>query len=57
VLSFLVPGLGQIFKGHVGRGLMLFTLTLIGYAIFILPGIIIHVLTVLDAGSEKKWLA
>ena len=57
VLSFLVPGLGQIFKGHVGRGLMLFIFTLIGYAIFILPGIIIHVLTVLDAGSEKKWLA
>jgi len=54
VLSFLIPGLGQIYKGRVLRGFFWFVLTIIGYAFFIVPGLILHVLCVFGAATSWR---
>jgi len=53
-LSFLVPGLGQLIKGQVVRGILLFFGTLIGYSLWYIPGIIIHIYGIYDAYTKKK---
>ena len=49
LLSFLIPGLGQIVKGQVGKGIFIFFITIIGYVFFLVPGFIIHLWQVKDA--------
>lgn len=49
LLSFLIPGAGQIYKGKPIAGMLWFVLTLIGYAAFIIPGIFLHVMCVVMA--------
>lgn len=49
LLSFIIPGLGQLYKGQVINGLVWFVLTVIGYVAFIVPGIILHILCILGA--------
>ncbi|WLD15230.1 GYF domain-containing protein [Planctellipticum variicoloris] len=51
VLSFLFPGLGQMYKGQIGMGLLLLVITVIGYMALILPGLAIHIFTIFDAYS------
>lgn len=53
VLSFLFPGLGQIYKGQLGTGIACLFLTILGYACFIVPGIILHIWSIRDAYSAK----
>ena len=55
VLSFFIPGLGQLYKGDVSRGVILFVLTVIGYVFLIIPGLFVHVITILDAGAKRSW--
>jgi TM2 domain-containing membrane protein YozV len=54
VLSFLIPGLGQMLMGRVIRGLLWFFATLIGYALFIAPGLCLHLLCIICAASIKN---
>ena len=54
VLSFLVPGLGQLYKGQFARGLALLFVTLLGYFALIVPGLIIHVFVIVDAYNSKS---
>ncbi len=49
LLSLLVPGLGQLYRGRVFAGLMWFVLTGLGYVAFIIPGLILHLLCVCSA--------
>ena len=56
VLSFLCAGLGQVYCGKIWRGIGLFTLTVIGYCLYIMPGIILHIIVIWDAWSEAKKL-
>ena len=42
VLKLLIPGLGQIYKGKIGLGIVLLLVTVLGYALYILPGLLIH---------------
>lgn len=51
VLSFIVPGLGQLYKGQIGRGLLWFFLTIIGYAALVVPGLILHLCCIINAAS------
>ncbi len=51
LLSFFIPGAGQIYKGDVVRGLVLFFLTALGYFVFVLPGIALHIYAVYSAYS------
>ena len=54
VLSFLIPGLGQIYKLQVGRGIGFFVTAVIGYVLFLFPGLIVHLLAIIDAVSSKS---
>ena len=54
VLSFFVPGLGQIYKGRIGLGLVCLVGAVVGYLVFIVPGLVVHLLVVLDAYSGRS---
>ena len=55
ILSFLIPGTGQMYKGQVANGLAWFVMVLIGYVLFIIPGLVLHVCCVLGAASGEPW--
>jgi TM2 domain-containing membrane protein YozV/predicted RNA-binding Zn-ribbon protein involved in translation (DUF1610 family) len=55
ILSFLIPGLGQMYKGQVFNGLAWLLLTLIGYVAFVIPGLILHVFCILGAASGDPY--
>jgi TM2 domain-containing membrane protein YozV len=48
VLSFFFPGLGQIYNGQIGMGIILFILTVVLYFTVCL-GIVLHLYLVYDA--------
>jgi len=50
-LSFILPGMGQIYKGDIGIGLVLLLFTIIGYAMFIIPGLGLHIFAIYSAYS------
>jgi len=45
-LSLLVPGGGHIYKGKIISGFLWTFFTAIGYSTYILPGIILHLLSI-----------
>ncbi len=45
LMSLFVPGLGQLYKGHVMWALFWFLFVAAGY-VFLLPGFVLHVLCV-----------
>lgn len=49
LLSVLIPGLGQLYKGQLIRAVLWFLVTGAGYWFFVFPGIVLHVLCVLGA--------
>jgi hypothetical protein len=53
VLSLVIPGAGQMYRGHVGRGFMWLALTVCGYCAFILPGLIAHICCVIMAATQE----
>ena len=53
VLSFLIPGLGHLYKGRILGGLIWFFLTGVGYVAFIIPGLILHLLCILRSASIR----
>jgi len=54
VLSFLLPGLGQIYAGSIWRGIAWFVAVSIGYFVFVIPGIIFWVVNIWDAVEVAK---
>jgi len=55
VLSVLVPGLGQVYKGQIINGLVWFVLVGLGYVALVLPGLVLHFLCVVGAASGNPW--
>ena len=55
VLSFFVPGLGQLYKGQILNGLVWFFFVCMGYLALILPGLVLHFFCVLGALSGNPW--
>jgi hypothetical protein len=55
VLSFFVPGLGQLYKGQFINGIVWFVFVGMGYVALILPGMILHFFCVLGALSGNPW--
>jgi hypothetical protein len=51
LLSFVIPGAGSMYKGQVGTGILLFILTVGGYFLFVVPGLIMHVISIVAATS------
>ena len=57
VLSFCVPGLGQLYKGQVINGIVWFCAVGLGYAALILPGLLLHFFCIVGAASGNPWTA
>jgi hypothetical protein len=51
LLSFIIPGAGQMYKGQVGSGLVWLLVVIIGYAAFVVPGLILHLICIFSAAS------
>jgi TM2 domain-containing membrane protein YozV len=51
LLSLIIPGLGQLYKGQLFSGIFWFIAVAIGYVCFIVPGIILHVICIIGAAS------
>jgi len=49
ILSFIMPGLGQVYCGRIGRGVLLFIGYVIGLFCLVLPGIAVLVWAIVDA--------
>ena len=54
VLSFLLPGLGHLYLGQPFQGLLWFGMTLIGYVMMIIPGLIFHLLAIWQSYNEAE---
>lgn len=54
ILSFLVPGLGQVYCGKIGRGIIIFIVAFIGYCCFVIPGVIVWIWGIVDAVNQAK---
>jgi TM2 domain-containing membrane protein YozV len=52
VLSFVWPGLGQIYRGNLGSGLLWMITIPVGYLCLIVPGVILHIVCVAMAGHK-----
>jgi len=62
VLSVLIPGLGQLYKGQLLRAALWFIMVGVGYVLLVVPGLVLHVLCVAgaafgDAGKDRIRLA
>jgi TM2 domain-containing membrane protein YozV len=53
VLSLVIPGAGQMYKGKVGVGLLWLVAVVIGYTAMIVPGIILHLVCIFNAASGQ----
>jgi TM2 domain-containing membrane protein YozV len=53
LLSFFIPGLGQLVKGQVGKGILIFLSVVIGLICLVIPGVIIWIWQVADAYNKK----
>ena len=49
VLSLVIPGAGQMYKGQIFNGLAWLFFVIIGYAFFIVPGIVLHLCCIVGA--------
>lgn len=54
VLSFFIPGMGQVYQGKVGTGFLWLFGTVLGYFAFIIPGLILHIACVLNAATHRS---
>jgi len=55
LLSFLIPGAGQMYKGNVGSGLAWLVFVVIGYFLLFIPGIILHLICIFAAASGDPY--
>ena len=52
VLSLVIPGAGQMYKGQVGAGFCWLIGVAFGYLLFIVPGVILHITCIVKAYSD-----
>jgi len=55
VLSWAVPGLGQLYKGQFIKAIVWFFLEGVGYLALILPGMLLHFFCIVGAASGNPW--
>jgi TM2 domain-containing membrane protein YozV len=55
VLSLVIPGAGQMYKGQVANGLVWLVFVIIGYFALVVPGVILHILCILGAASGDPY--
>lgn len=57
LLSFLIPGAGQMYKEKVGAGLCWFVFVIAGYMMLFVPGMIFHILCIFNAASSSSGIS
>jgi TM2 domain-containing membrane protein YozV len=55
ILSFIIPGLGQLYKGQIINGAIWFVFVIIGYVAFIIPGLVLHTCCVVGAATGNPY--
>lgn len=55
LLSFIFPGLGQIYKGQPVNGIVWMIAVFAGYFFFVLPGLVLHLLCIIGAASGDRY--
>ncbi len=50
-LSFFLPGVGQIYSGRVPQGIGWMIATGLGYLLFLVPGLILHICCIVNAAA------
>lgn len=54
LLSFFLPGLGQMCQGRVGAGIAWLLSAIVGYLVFFVIGLLIHIMCVFDAAEYRE---
>lgn len=54
LLSLVIPGAGQMYVGRVGTGFGWLIFVGVGYATFVLPGFILHILCIVQATDAAR---
>ncbi len=49
LMSFIIPGAGQIYCGRIGRGLAFLFGTALGLVLLVIPGLLIYLFNIYDA--------
>jgi TM2 domain-containing membrane protein YozV len=49
VLSLIIPGAGQMYQGRVLSGFVWLFMVVTGYMVFVLPGLVLHILCIVSA--------
>ena len=52
LLSLLIPGAGQLYKGQVGQGMIWLFVTIAGYICLIVPGVLLHIVCIGKAATD-----
>ncbi len=55
LLSFIIPGLGQLYKGQFLNAIVWFVLVIVGYAALIVPGVVLHVCCMIGAAMGDPY--
>lgn len=53
VLSVFFPGIGQIYRGKLFKGILWFIFVILGYFMFVVPGIILHIICIYNAYERE----
>jgi TM2 domain-containing membrane protein YozV len=53
VLSLIIPGAGQIYKGRTIMGLVWLVVTVLGYLTLVVPGMLLHFICIFQAAGME----
>lgn len=53
ICSFLIPGLGQLVQGRLFAAVLFLVLTIAGFMVFIVPGVLVWLAAVIEAAVWK----
>lgn len=48
-ISFLLPGTGQMYGRKIGQGIIWLIVTILGYCIWVVPGVVLHICCIVNA--------
>lgn len=54
LISLFVPGLAHFLLGKPFQGLLFFVLVVLGYVCFVIPGIVLHLICIVDASRASN---
>ncbi len=54
VLSLIIPGAGQMYRGQIMEGIFWLIFVVVGYAFFVVPGIALHIYCIVKAYETVK---